>query len=282
MEKESWRVLSIPAIAADDTVYRLGDHPLDVYHRRAGEVLQPAREPRELLDVARRTLGTLNFSAQYLQNPLPAQGNIIKRDWIRRYDRLPDAFDRKICSWDTASTTTETADWSVGSVWGAVGQDFYLIDVVRERLETPELRQRMVALAHDHNVDLTLVEDTELGRSVSQDLRRSGLLAPLLNPVRFSKEARFLAQSARFEAGQVYLPREASWLPAYETELLAFPTGRHDDQVDSTSQALHYLTARTQTRGQRPQGRPRPHRRPRPTRAALRRPMNLDDIYDRG
>ena len=102
-----------------------------------------------------------------------------------------------------------------------------------------------------------------------EKMRRSGLLAPVLNPVRFSKEARFLAQSARFEAGQVYLPRVASWLPAYESELLAFPTGRHDDQVDSTSQALHWLTARTPVRRERPSGRPRPAGRPRPFRRSL-------------
>jgi predicted phage terminase large subunit-like protein len=258
LDKEDWRVLSIPAIAPEDTVYRLGEHVDDVYRRRAGEVLQPSREPLERLEVARRTLGTLNFSAQYLQDPLPAAGNIIKRDWIRRYDRLPETFERKIASWDTASTTHEQADWSVGTVWGAVGQNFYLIDVVRERLEAPDLRHRMVRVAHEHTVDVTIVEDTELGRSITQDLRWTRLLFPILNPVRFSKEARFLAQSARFEAGQVYLPREASWLPAYESELLAFPTGRHDDQVDSTSQALHWLTART------PVQRERPHRRPRP------------------
>jgi predicted phage terminase large subunit-like protein len=62
---------------------------------------------------------------------------------------------------------------------------------------------------------------------------------------RFDKEARLLAQLARFEAGQVHLPEEAPWLAAYIGELVAFPNGRHDDQVDSTSQALRYLTART-------------------------------------
>jgi hypothetical protein len=56
--------------------------------------------------------------------------------------------------------------------------------------------------------------------------------------------------------------------------------GRHDDQVDSTSQALLYLTARTQTRGERPRGRPRPQRGQGLARATLRRPMNLNDIYD--
>jgi predicted phage terminase large subunit-like protein len=54
---------------------------------------------------------------------------------------------------------------------------------------------------------------------------------------RFDKTARLLAQAARFEAGQVHLPREAPWLGAYLSELLAFPTGRNDDQVDATAQA---------------------------------------------
>ena len=47
-------------------------------------------------------------------------------------------------------------------------------------------------------------------------------------------------QSAKFESGQVLLPRHASWLPELEAELFAFPQSRHDDQVDSISQALAY------------------------------------------
>jgi hypothetical protein len=61
---------------------------------------------------------------------------------------------------------------------------------------------------------------------------------------RFDKEARFLAQSARAEAGQVHVPQDAPWLAGWLDELLAFPNGRHDDQVDSASQALDYLTWR--------------------------------------
>jgi predicted phage terminase large subunit-like protein len=57
----------------------------------------------------------------------------------------------------------------------------------------------------------------------------------VLSRPRFDKVARLLAQAARFEAGQVFLPREASRLADYLAELLAFPTGRHDDQADSTS-----------------------------------------------
>lgn len=73
-----------------------------------------------------------------------------------------------------------------------------------------------------------------------------------------------MAQAARFEAGQVFLPREASWLPDYLGELLAFPLARNDDQVDATSQALKYLTARTPTIRERPQRIMRPQRRVRP------------------
>jgi predicted phage terminase large subunit-like protein len=72
--------------------------------------------------------------------------------------------------------------------------------------------------------------------------------------------ARLLAQAARFEAGQVYLPCEAQWLAHYLSELLAFPTGRNDDQVDSTSQALKYLTARTPVVQERPLRLERPQR----------------------
>ena len=90
-----------------------------------------------------------------------------------------------------------------------------------------------------------MIEDTELGRAVAQDLRQTRRLRPILQRPFFDKEARLLAQAAKFEAGQVHLPRRAPWLGAYEHELLSFPNGRHDDQVDSTSQALLWFTART-------------------------------------
>jgi predicted phage terminase large subunit-like protein len=242
LDKEDWTVLSIPAIAPEDCQYRIGHGPSEIHHRRECEVLHPTHEPASWLEVAKRNLGTLNFSAQYQQNPLPADGNAIKRDWIKHVDDLPDAFERKIVSWDTASTLGETNDFSVGTVWGAIGQDFYLLHVERGRWESPELSKRMIRVADEHEVDATLIEDTELGRALSQDLRHTGKLMPILKRPRFDKIARLQAQASRFEAGQVHLPRCAPWLAEYLSELLAFPAGRHDDQVDSTSQALKYLT----------------------------------------
>jgi predicted phage terminase large subunit-like protein len=210
--KEAWEVLSIPAIAVEECTYALSAEPGYVHRRVAGDVLHPVHEPPEILEALRRSMGSLNFSAQYQQTPLPAAGNIVKREWIESYDHLPTAFDLKICSWDTASTIGESSDWSVGMVWGAIGQTFYLIDILRGRWEVPDLRRQILRLTRDHQVNATLIEDTELGRAIAQDLCRTGELLAILQSSYVEKEARMLAQSPRFEAGQVYLSREASWL----------------------------------------------------------------------
>jgi predicted phage terminase large subunit-like protein len=255
--KEAWDVLSLPAIAPEDALYRLGDREDAIHQRRAGDVLHPERETREHLEIIKRNLGTMNFSAQYQQNPLPAEGNVIKREWLKFYDDEPEAFERVVVSWDTASTLRDRSDYSAGTVWGAIGQTYYLREVIRGRWETPDLRRMIVDVSKTYDADSTLIEATELGRAIAQDLRRSGELYVVSQRPRFDKTARLLAQAARFEAGQVFLPREAEWLATYLQEILAFPGGK-DDQVDSTSQALKYLTAHTPVVRERRQ----PERRP--------------------
>lgn len=242
LERGQWEVVTLPAIARQESAYPLSSTPGHTHVRRAGEVLHGAREPLDKLEETRRAQGSLTFEAQYQQQPTPAGGLVIRRDWLRWYDEPPEQFDRIVVSWDTASTLKEENDYSVGTVWGAVGLDFYLLDVVRSRLEAPDLRRRIVALSELHRADATLMEDTELGRALTQDLRQTQRLRLLLQRPQYDKEARLLAQSARFEAGQVHLPHEAPWLGEYVDELLAFPNAKHDDQADSTSQALAYLT----------------------------------------
>lgn len=244
-ESEAWERLVIPAIAPEPQAYAIGPRPQDVYARAPGEVLHPEREPSEVLDATRRAIGSLTFSAQYQQDPVPPGGNVIRREWLRTYDRPPSQFDRLVVAWDTASTLSEHSDWSVGTVWGMVGTDFYLLDVLRARLEAPGLHKAILALSERWQADATLIEDTELGRAVSQMLRHGRELRPILRKPRFDKMARLLAQSALFEAGQIHLPTEAPWLATYLNELLAFPTGQHDDQVDATSCALLYLGERS-------------------------------------
>ena len=76
-----------------------------------------------------------------------------------------------------------------------------------------------------------------------QDLWRDpsqGMPRPIGRRPEASKVERMVAQSAKIEAAHVHLPKEAAWLDTLLHELLAFPNGRHDDQVDSVSQFLKW------------------------------------------
>jgi len=241
LAQEEWEVLSIPSIETEDREYQTG--PGQFYRRRAGEVLHPDREPQMVLEAMKRTLGSLGFSAQYQQQPLPQEGNIVKRQWLRFYDERPKC-DLVVVSWDTASTLEDDSDYSVGTVWGLHDGTIYLLEVLRDRWEVPDLRRVIEATHKRWNAAATLIEDSDIGRAVNQDLRRSKTVLPITYRPRFDKVAWMLVQSPKFEAGQVVLPRQAPWLAEYMKELLGFPNTQHDDQVDSTSQALDWLSGR--------------------------------------
>lgn len=83
LEKGDWEVVSLPAIAAEDGVYRLSDNSDHIHCRRAGEVLHPEREPMEILEQLRRSQGSLTLSAQYQQQPVAPEGNVVRREWLR-------------------------------------------------------------------------------------------------------------------------------------------------------------------------------------------------------
>jgi predicted phage terminase large subunit-like protein len=238
-ESDEWTVLNLPAIAEADE-----DVPIsatEVYHRKAGQALS-VREPLSVLENLKRQLGSDAFSAQYQQMPVPPGGAMIKRDWIRRYDQLPpqEEWLTTIQSWDTASKGGPENDFSVCTTWVVTRgiRRWYLIDVWRKRVDYPELRTAVITLAAKHKAKRVLVEDAGAGTSLVQELRRgkvSGIVA--VNPER-DKVSRMAVVSAKFEAGEVYLPRGAPWLADFERELFAFPSVKYDDECDSVSQAL--------------------------------------------
>ena len=104
----------------------------------------------------------------------------------------------------------------------------------------PTLRARVVAHAGVYKPQKVLIEDTGVGIVLVQELRKAAAFSVIpVKPDR-DKLTRMSIQSAKFESGQVFFPREASWLPDLEAEFFAFPQSRHADQVDSISQALAY------------------------------------------
>jgi predicted phage terminase large subunit-like protein len=115
-----------------------------------------------------------------------------------------------------------------------------LLDVTRGRFDYPKLRQTALALAERHNPTAILIEDASAGIALAQELRQTGRFRVQSIPVDRDKVTRLYVQAAKFEAGKVYLPRHAPFLTDLEAELLTFPQGKHDDQVDSLTQALSF------------------------------------------
>jgi predicted phage terminase large subunit-like protein len=152
-------------------------------------------------------------------------------------------------SWDTASKAEEINDYSVCTTWLVKGKDYYLRDVLRAKLNYPELRRAIIEHAQSFNVDAIVIEDKGNGTSLIQDLQyEPGIPRPIAFVPDTDKLTRMSAQSARIEAGQVHLPQRAAWLGDFRTELLQFPHGRHDDQVDSLSQFLNWIEKPTGNR----------------------------------
>lgn len=157
-------------------------------------------------------------------------------------------FNTIIQSWDTAIKTGEGRDFSVCTIWGITDQGYYLLEVVRKRLEYPDLKRMAITLAHKGKPNAILIEDKASGQMLLQDMQREGGFPVIAIRPHLDKIIRFAAVTPLFEAGRVYLPHpspgNAAWLADYEAELLGFPHTTHDDQVDSTSQFLNWVRQR--------------------------------------
>jgi len=238
-----WTVLKVPAIAEVETTHLLLGKSAP-HIRRAGTVIDPDREDHETLAQLQRDLGSLVFSAQYQQEPLPREGNLVRTAWFKTYspDELDRNFDAIVASWDTASAANDNNDFSVGSIFGVSEDRYYLLRVYRERLEYPALRRRILEANRRHGVGRVLLEWADSGRNLYNDLvELDGRGRYRVVKPKGSKEDRLAASSAVIEGGRVYLPEAADWLPAFIREVTGFPNTRHDDQVDSLSQFLNYM-----------------------------------------
>jgi predicted phage terminase large subunit-like protein len=153
-------------------------------------------------------------------------GGLVKTAWFRRYppDELPLAFERVLQSWDTANKATELSDFSVCTSWGVLGKNLYLIDVLRRRMEYPDLKRAVREQYERFNPTVVLIEDKASGTQLVQELLAEGLHAVTRYRPQSDKIMRLHAQTAMIENGFVHVPNRAPWLGQYLAELTAFPT----------------------------------------------------------
>ncbi len=247
LEQEAWEVVNFPAIAEEEFSCVI-DTPLGKkrYLRATGTALHSERESLVMLADIRQRMGEYNFLSQYQQTPIPVGGAMVKVAWLQYYSPgdLPVTFDYIIQSWDTANKVTELSDYSVCTTWGKKGKYYYLLNVFRRRLEYPDLKRAVIEQKKLHNATIILIEEKASGIQLIQELKREGVSVTAYDPLGNDKLMRLVAQTAVIENGQVFLPKDAPWLTDYIQELISFPGGKYDDQVDSTTQALEWMQNR--------------------------------------
>jgi predicted phage terminase large subunit-like protein len=221
---DRWDKLSMPAI--DDT----------------GNALWPARFDLQKLEAIKKTVGSYYWEAMYQQRPAPLEGGLIKRAWWKYYTVLPKV-QRFIWSWDTAVKVGQDNDFSVGTLWAECEDGFYLCDLIRAKMEYPELKQAIRAAYNKVPSSVILVEDKSSGQQIIQELRKDGKLPVIDFKTDKDKVLRVNLISPTIQAGHVYLPESAPFVSDFVEECAGFPNAVHDDQVDSMTQFLLYSTS---------------------------------------
>lgn len=213
---------------------------------REGDSFAPRRWPLKELTRQRGNMASRAWEALYQQNPVEDEGNILKRNWWRKWkDKEPPACEYIISVYDTAFEEGQENDFTARTTWGIFlpqDSDFHaciLLERLRERLTFPVLREMALEHYKDFKPDRVLVEKKASGHSLLQELRLKKVPVSPISADR-SKLARAHAASAVLEQGAVwYMDRK--WADDVINECAAFPTGSYDDIVDTCVHAWRYM-----------------------------------------
>jgi predicted phage terminase large subunit-like protein len=237
------QVINIPVEAEEN----------DILGRSPGEALCPEigkddKWLREFKDSYKD--GMRAWNALYQGRPTSEQGNIFQRHWWQFYDTLPEHIPLKVISVDASFKGGEDNDFVAIEVWGKLGADYYLIDLIKKQKNLPDTVRAIRAMAETHpDFHSIIIEDKANGSAIISTLRNeiSGIIP--IQPVG-TKVARANAVTGTVEAGNVYLPRFASYTDEFIEELASFPSGVHDDLVDACTQFLSkYATFKAEYKG---------------------------------
>ena len=227
---DEWEVIELPAILP------------------SGNPLWPGFWSLDELEKLRSELPVSKWSAQYQQDPTSEQGAIIKREWWKRWtEGSPPSCEFIIQSWDTAFLKKQRSDYSACTTWGVFytsdnsGRDqanIILLDAFKARMEFPELKQRAFDEWKRWKPDAFIVEGKAAGMPLIFELRSIGIPVQEYTPSRGNdKIARVNAVSDLFASGTIWCP-ERRFAEEVIEEFASFPSGDHDDLVDSSTQAL--------------------------------------------
>jgi len=228
-----WELIKIPMMAEEDLYYPLSKTVQHCFTR--GTFLQPTLFDQNEFDRLRNSMGTSNFYAQYQQSPVPPAGNLFDWKWFRSIAD-PPAFSEVIMSLDVAASK-ETGNYSAFTIWGHRDGNWYLTAAHRFQYELPEVRKRLLEFDRHYRPDLIVVDGVGVGRGLVQQLRHEGF-EHIDSTKGGGKIADAEAIAPFIQGGRVFYRQNAPGLTAFRDEVMAFPKGKYDDQVDSMLQLL--------------------------------------------
>ena len=230
-------VVNIPVEAEED----------DILGRNVGDALCPEiGKDNEWLRAFKASYkdGSRAWNALYMGRPTSAEGNIFKREWWQYYDKLPDNIQLLGISVDATFKDNDTSDYVAIEVWGKLNGDYYLIDLIKRRMDFPETLRAIRHMAEKYpDKHSILVEDKANGSAIIAMLKHEigGIVA--ITP-KESKVGRANAITGIVEGGNVYLPRYADFTSEFVEEFASFPNGVHDDMVDACTQFINHFKFR--------------------------------------
>lgn len=224
---ETWEVLNLPAIARER----------DPVGRAEGECLWPEWYTPAMVEQERITQGPRNWSALYQGVPMPDTGDYFLRGWFRWYDTVPKSL--VVYGASDYAVTAGGGDYTVHMIAGVdADDDIYILDVWRGQTDPSVWTDAYIGLVKRWRPVEWGVEQGQINKSVGpflgkkeQETRTYCYRKPFVSSA--DKTARAQGIRGRMAQGKVFFPRNADWMPALQGELLGFPAGKHDDQVDA-------------------------------------------------
>jgi predicted phage terminase large subunit-like protein len=226
---DKWEVISLPAIAESD----------DPLGRHEGEALWPEWENGAELARKRRVVGPRDWSALYQQRPAPEDGDYFKAEWLIPYETPPERSTLRIYGGSDYAVTKDGGDFTAHVVVGLDPEGrMYLLDLWRKQASSDVWVEAFCDLVTLWKPIGWAEEHGQIKSGVGPFLERrqrerEAYVFREQFPTRGDKAVR--AQSIRGRMAQegLYVPINASWYPALRSELLSFPAGKYDDQVDA-------------------------------------------------
>lgn len=234
--KNNWQFLKLPAINEKRSIIFNG-FSKELHN---GELLNAKRDDKESLLSLEQEMGSLNFAAQYQQEPLNKQHSLVNEDDFNSYSQIPDNIEQIIISFDTAIKIAGHNDFSVGTVWAIVKNNYYLLELKQKKVEYPELKKMIIELYEKYLPHYLLIEDKASGQQIIQDLKYETDYNIIAIKPKLDKITRFASCLPIIESGRIFLPKNAS-RKDFIDELMAFPASKHDDIVDSFSQFINFI-----------------------------------------